>query len=369
MTKQTPISYASSGVQYDSLDLLKRLAQKGALETSKNLNLHDMQELPASRGESAFVWKSGDVYYASVIEGLGTKNLVADKTRAITGKSHYDQIAQDTVAMIVNDLIVVGAAPLVLNAYFACGDSAWINDEERTRDLVTGWAAACQLAGVTWGGGETPGLKGIIEPSTVDLAGSCVGIIQPATRLTLGDKLADGDSILLIESSGIHANGLSLARTIAEQLPKGYATKLKDGKGFGESLLTPTHIYARLVQELFAEGIDIHYMVNITGHGWRKLMRANEEFTYRMTEVPPAHEVFNFIAEHSHNDEQEMYGNFNMGAGFAVYLPKNQAEKAQKIARKNTFESWVAGSVEKGPKRVIIEPKNLTFEGKSLTVR
>lgn len=365
----SPITYKSTGVDYDVMDPLKRLAQLRARETASNLSPFG-QEIEASRGESAYVWEEQDAFRAFAIEGLGTKNRVADETRKITGKTYYDQIAQDTVAMIVNDVIVVGARPQVVNAYFATGSSEWFKDEQRVQDLINGWAKACNLAGAVWGGGETPTLKGIIEQDAIDLSGSCVGIIKPKERLTLGDKLQTGDRIMLVESSGIHANGLTLARVIASRLPEGYATKLPDGTMFGEALLTPAHIYAKLVSDLFEKGIDIHYMANVTGHGWRKLMRANREFTYVIDQIPQPQPEFQFIQKQSQNDDQEMYGNFNMGAGFAIFLPEKDVVKAQETARVNHgFETWKAGWVEEGPRRVVIQPKNIIFEGKTLGVR
>lgn len=363
------IAYASTGVDYSVMDPLKKLAQEMGKQTSKNLSNFNAKEIEESRGESAYVWEEEDCYRAFVIEGLGTKNLVADEMAKVTGKTYYDLIAQDTVAAIVNDIITVGALPQVINAYFGTGDSSWFRNTKRSEDLVKGWAKACNLAGATWGGGETPGLSGIINPETLDLMGACVGIIQPKNRLTLGDKLQAGGAILLIESSGIHANGLSLARSVAKKLPAGYATKLPDGKTFGETLLIPTYIYANAVKDLLDEGTNIHYMVNITGHGWRKLMRANKNFTYFITQIPPIPPIFNFIQEKSGNSDFEMYGNFNMGAGFAIFLPSTQVEKAQSIITKQGFKSLNAGVLQEGLKQVIIKPKNITFKGEDLNLR
>ena len=325
-------SYQASGVDYSKMDPIKILAQKTAKNTGKNLGSFGHQEMPASRGESAYVWEEDDAFRSLVIEGLGTKNLVADAVRKYTGKTHYDTIAQDTIAMIVNDLIVVGAMPQVVNAYFAVGDSNWLADEERARDLITGWAKACDDIGATWGGGETPTLKGIIDPKAIDLGGSAVGIIKPKSNLVLGDKLTAGDAIVLIESSGIHANGISLVRKIADELSEGFQTKLSDGTTFGEAILTPTHLYVELVREVFKAGIEISYMMNITGHGWRKLMRATKEFSYIINELPPVQPVFNFIQEQTDNDDTEMYGNYNMGAGFAIYTPPMNAALVVDVA-------------------------------------
>lgn len=397
MSAENPMSYGSTGVRYDLMDPVKKLAQMRARSTSVNLQRFMMDEVVASRGESAFVWEEPDSYRAFVIEGLGTKNKVADSTRKITGKTHYDTIAQDTVAMIVNDLVVVGARPQVLNAYFAVGSSEWFNDEERARDLVNGWADASNKAGVVWGGGETPTLKGIIEPDSIDLSGAAVGMIKPKEQLTLGDKLTPGDSIILVESNGIHANGLTLARGIAEHvayersrfrkhfpmwarkftekvspvdLAKGYEAELSDGNTYGESLLAPTHIYAGLTEDLYDAGVDIHYMVNVTGHGWRKLMRADRELTYVIDRVPKPQPVFQFIQEKSGNDDREMYGNFNMNAGFAIMAPLKDVGLIREIARdQHNMRSIHAGYVEEGPKRVVIRPKDIIFEEKSLSVR
>lgn len=363
------INYAQTGVDYSVMDPLKKSAQQAGKQTAKNLANFGFKEIEKSRGESAYVWEEENSYRALVIEDLGTKNLVADEMAKITGKTYYETVAQDTIAMIVNDIITVGALPQVINAYFAAGGPEWFMDTKRSEALVQGWAQACTLAGATWGGGETPGLAGIINPETIDLAGACIGIIKPKERLTLGDKLQVDDAIILIESSGIHANGLSLARSIAENLPEGYATQLPDGKMYGEVLLTPTYIYVNLVKALFDAGIDIHYMVNITGHGWRKLMRANKEFTYIINQISPVPQIFDFIQKHSGSSNEDMYGNFNMGGGFAIFISPEQVEKAQEIITNQNFKFWNTGIVKMGPKQVIIKPKNIIFSAETLGVR
>jgi phosphoribosylformylglycinamidine cyclo-ligase len=368
MSKQ-PTTYAQTGVDYSAMDPVKVLAQKSALSTAPNLNAFGASEVSASRGESAYVWEDGDCYRALVIEGLGTKNLVADAMRKVTGKTYYDALAQDTVAMIVNDLIVVGALPQVVNAYFALGDGAWMNDRERAGDLVTGWAAACNAIGATWGGGETPALKGIINPETIDLGGSAVGIINPKERLVLGDKLAAGDAIILVESSGIHANGISFVRHLYEQNPELYKTELSDGRLFGEAILTPTHIYVSLVRSVLEAGIVPHYMVNVTGHGWRKLMRANASFTYKIDHILPAQPEFLHMQKESGVDDAEMYGNFNMGVGFAFFVAPDQADEVIALAAANGVKAIRGGTVIPGEKQVIIKPKNITFSAETLEVR
>lgn len=369
MSKPSTQTYAASGVDYSALDPVKVLAQKQAKTTGANLGAFGMSEVAASRGESAYVWEEPDAYRALVVEGLGTKNLVADAMRGITGKTYYDSLAQDTVAMIVNDLVVVGAMPQVVNAYFALGDGAWMNDRERASDLVNGWAAACNAIGAAWGGGETPALKGIINPNTIDLGGSAVGIINPKDRLVLGDKLAAGDVIVLVESSGIHANGISFVRHLYEKNPKLYETNLPNGRLFGEAILTPTHLYIPLVRDIMEAGVVPHYMVNVTGHGWRKLMRANAEFSYIIDEILEPQPEFTFMQAESGVDDTEMYGNFNMGVGFALYVAPEDAHTVLAQAQEHGLRAIIAGRVETGAKQVVIKPKNITFSEDTLEVR
>ena len=363
------LTYKQSGVDYDAMDPLKRMAQIEGQKTVKNLKFSGFQEYKNSRGESAYVVEGKDSYFECVEEGLGTKSLIADDMRSVTGKTYYDSLAQDTVAMIVNDLITVGAQPITVLAYWAVGNSNWFNDKKRMEDLTKGWAHACNLAEASWGGGETPTLKGIIKTNIIDLAGAAFGIIKPKQRLTLGDELQAGDAIILFQSSGIHANGLTIARKIGSNLPKKYATKISDGEMYGEALLNPTIIYTSLIRQLFEEGIRIHYMVNITGHGWRKIMRHSKNFTYRIRSIPPVPKVIQFIMNKGPVDIKEAYANFNMGAGFAVFVPQKDIKKTIKIAEQNHIKAYNAGSVEKGQKQIIIEPLKIVYKGDLLKVK
>ncbi|MEX2014522.1 MAG: AIR synthase-related protein [Candidatus Saccharimonadales bacterium] len=355
-------------VDYDVADPAKVLAQKEGRATAKNMPF-GFSEIEGTRGESAYVFDMGDSYGALVQEGLGTKSLIAQALYRETGKSYFSEIAKDTVAAIINDLISVGATPVVSNAYWSSSSYKWLEDKGLTNGFIKGWRAACDEANVVWGGGETQALSGIVKEGALELAGSAFGIIKDKKRLVSESKLKDGDAIIFIESSGVHANGISLAREIADKAEKGYLTKLSDGRTFGEALLTPTHIYANAINKLFEAGCELHYLSNITGHGWRKIMRAGREFTYEITNIPTPPSEFDFIAKYSGNNEKEMYGNYNMGAGYAVYLPEEDAQKAVDIIKKSGFNAWLAGNIKAGKKQVKINSKNITFEGSSLGVR
>ncbi len=364
-----PLTYEQAGVNYDLIDPLKVAAQRAAASTAGALAIHGFTEVAASRGESAYVVDVGPFYLASIVECLGSKAIVADEMAALTGRSAYDAIAQDTIAMAVNDLITVGATPLVVQAYWAAGGSDWFGDATRAQALVAGWKRACDVCRVAWGGGETPALAGIVEAGRVDLAASCTGLVNPKTRLTLGDKLGPGDAIVLLASSGIHANGLSLARKLVERLPQGYLTEVAPGLSYGDALLAPTLLYSPVTEALAKAGIVPHYAANITGHGWRKLMRHPSALTYRFNTLPPVPAVLQFIQQHTGQDAHEAYGTLNMGAGFALYLAAGDAQRAVEVSRAQGIDAWVAGVVEAGPKRVVIEPVGVTFEGAELQLR
>jgi phosphoribosylformylglycinamidine cyclo-ligase len=366
---EPPLTYEAAGVVYDLIDPLKVQAQRAAAATAANLAAHGLREVAASRGESAYVVDAGPFYLASIVECLGSKAIVADQMQRLTGRSYYAQIAQDTIAMAVNDLITVGATPLVVQAYWAAGGSDWFADAERAGALVQGWKQACDDCGVAWGGGETPALAGIVADGRIDLAAACTGIVSPKTRLTLGERLAPGDAIVLLTSSGIHANGLSLARRLAERLPQGYLTPIDGASTFGEALLAPTLLYPKVTEALHRAGITPHYCANITGHGWRKLMRHPRALGYRIHTVPPVPPVLRFVQERASLSDEEAYGTLNMGAGFALFVDPNEAQAAVGVAQAQGIAAWVAGEAHSGPKRVVIEPLGLAFEGESLQLR
>ena len=372
-TNTGALSYAQAGVAYDLIDPLKVSAQRAAAATAGHLDAHGFREVAASRGESAYVIDVGPFYLASIVECLGSKALVADEMHQLTGKSYYEAIAQDTIAMAVNDLITVGATPLVVQAYWAAGGSEWFGNAERAQALVAGWKRACDLCGVAWGGGETPALAGIVEAGRIDLAAACTGIVNPKERLSVGDKLGAGDAIVLLASSGIHANGLSLARKLVERLPQGYLTPLggpHDAQlNYGEALLAPTLLYAPVTEALYRAGITPHYCANITGHGWRKLLRHPATFTYRIHTVPEVTPVLRFIQRHSGQDDREAYSTFNMGAGFALFVQAGDAARCVEVARAHGVDACIAGAVEAGPKQLLIEPLGIRFDTTDLQLR
>ncbi|MDP1834200.1 MAG: AIR synthase related protein [Candidatus Moranbacteria bacterium] len=367
-------TYAGTGVDYNKIDPWKRLALEAALPTADNLSQHGFSEVRESRGESAYVVDVGPFMLAFVEEGLGTKNKVAEDMMALAramhgleGRTYHGSIMVCNAAMALNDLSTVGAAPFVSMMHLAAGDAKFFTNEKRNKDIVDGHAEACDLAGCVWGGGESPMLRDIIFPGTAVYAGSATGVINPKSNILLGSKIRPKDAIIIFYSSGIHANGLTLCRDIEELLDKGYMTELPSGITYGEALLEPTIIYAPLVN---ACAHLSHYAINITGHGWRKFMRAQQSFRYIIKNIPTPQEIFGFIMEHGKVSLREAYGNLNMGAGFALIVPPENVEEVLRIAGNLDFTALDAGYVEASEKKeVVIEPLDITFNEEELNVR
>ena len=364
--KNNKITYAQVGDDYDTKDPIKKIAQSSASKTATNLNKHFFSELIGTRGESAYVFKNKNITLATVIEGLGTKNLVADAINS-SKKSYYDVIGYDTVATIINDLVSVGATPLTIHAYWAVEDNSWFNNKKRFYDLVKGWKKACDISGVSWGGGETPTLKGIMQKDTCELGGSAVGVIK--NKIITDRDLKDGDRIILLKSNGINANGLSLAREIAKNLPNGYATKVTDSQTYGEMLLKKTNIYADLISSLLDKKIEIHYISNITGHGLRKIMRSKRNFTYTIEKIFPKPLLFKFMQEQSGLSDEEAYGTWNMGQDYCLILPKKSVALALDTITKHNFQALDAGFITAGKRQVVLVQKNVTFSSETLDLK
>jgi phosphoribosylformylglycinamidine cyclo-ligase len=370
---QEGASYRAAGVDYDALDAGKRLAMAKALSTSGLLRARGGRALDASRGEPAFVFELGPQTFAFVVEGLGTKSIVARHVLERQGLDRFAEVAYDAVAAILNDLCCVGALPLVVNAYFATGASEWYLKDQRAASLLEGWRRACADAGCVWGGGESPSLPGLLAAEDIELAGAAVGAVPAGRSPILGEQLGAGDEIVLVASSGLHANGASLARLVAARLPDGYATELPSdpstsdrrsaGTTLGEALLEPSLMYVPLVAALLEADVGLSYISHVTGHGLLKLMRPPRQLTYRIEHLPEVPRVLSFLAQEAGLDAQAAYSTFNMGAGYALYCKPGGGEAIVRTAERLGLSALVAGRVEEGPRQVILEPASVRFAG------
>ncbi len=362
-------------VDYDKLDPFKEESIKRLKGTLNNPNRLGVHIVPETIGETAVAVgiKYVDFYLAFNIEGLGTKNMIAEvmaeKERIGAGigidrRKLFAGLGRDEMAMTLNDLTAIGATPILFEPIVATGDSNYLTDSEISAGIIDGFEYGANYAKVAIPGGETPTLKGIVGANTIDVAGASMGIIQPKSRLTTGRNLESGLTIFGISSSGVHSNGISLTRKIAEKTREGYFTKLPSGRTIGEALLTPTVIYSPLVESLFDGEVDVRYMQPITGHGWAKIMRKNKPLRYVIEAVPQPQEEFKFLQEQGPVDDEEAYQTWNMSIGLVVMAPSNDASRVRRAAEKNNLESYELGTIEDGEREVLIAPKGITYRAK-----
>lgn len=357
------MTYAASGVDYGALDPAKLLGQLYGSQTVGGPKWLGVEPQEHRRGESAYILKLPHGHLAHVEEGLGTKILMADILYRLTGANGgYHCVSLDTIAMIVNDMITLGVPPVSLQMHLGVGSGEWLKDKTRIEALMQGWRDGCLDSGVVWTGGETPALKDIINPDSAVLAGSAVGFL-PDPYLPFEEEICEGDKIIAIASSGVHANGISLVRQIGANLPEQEMIEL-----YNEALV-PTLIYVRLINEMIRRHIRPSYAIHVTGHGWRKFMRANSAFTYRITTLLPVQPIFGKIQSLGNVQDREMWGNYNMGTGFGLIVRPYDVASVLAAAKDSGFIAEEIGLVEAGPKRVIIEPANVTFEGESMALR
>ena len=353
-------------VDYEKLDPVKRAAIEtfsGTLEKPERLG---MRIVPETLGEPAIAidFPEQDFMLGFNVEGLGTKNMIADSmSKDPRGKrvKYYESIGVDCLAMSTNDLAAIGADAFVYGDILSSGDSNWFSDLEKSKAVLKGFKDAAEEIGLAVPCGETPTLKGVVNDETIDMAGASIGLIKPKERLTYGQNLAADDTIIGLESSGIHSNGVSLARKVAETLPDGYFTKMPSGSIFGEELLKPTILYTRVLMEMLDKS-EVHYLSPITGHGWKKIMRAKKPFSYKIGFVPLVSELFKFLVEKGGIEEKEAYFTWNMGLGYAIISPKESKDKLLSISEKHGIKAFELGSVKEGSKRVEIKPKGIVFE-------
>jgi phosphoribosylformylglycinamidine cyclo-ligase len=224
------------------------------------------------------------------------------------------------MAMNVNDLYVMNMEPVAFVDYIAT-DSISV---EKLAQIGVGLNEGARQANVGIVGGETATLKGLVNG--LDLAGTCLGV-QQKDRIVTGEKIRAGDKVVGVPSTGIHSNGLSLARRVAEE-HGGYDTKLHSGKTVGRELLTPTRIYHESLTA--ASACEVHGMCHITGGGLLNFTRLTQ-LGFRFTDplAPPA--IFRWMQEAAGISDNEMYRTFNMGMGFAYVVPESSVQPLRKV--------------------------------------
>ncbi len=286
---------------------------------------------------------------ATSTDGVGTKVAIA---QAI---DKHDTVGLDLVGMVVDDIVVVGAKPLFMTDYIACGRVV----PERVADLVRGIAAGCRQTGTALVGGETAEHPGLLGPDDYDLAGAATGVVE-ASRMLGAERVRTGDAVLALASSGLHSNGYSLVRHLVSRTGIRYGDHSAElGTTWGEALLEPTRLYtAPLLRLVTALGPStgsgsggVHALSHVTGGGIAaNLARVLPQGTWvevdRSTWSPPP--VFHVLAEAGGLDLHSTEGTWNLGVGFLAVVSQEQADAAASALAEEGIAAWRVGTVESG---------------------
>lgn len=358
MKPKVSLSYAQAGVDTAKEEYaLKRLLKW----TERSFSLRTDLGCPKLKtGYFANVIDIGEgIGLAISTDGVGTKILVAQ----MVGK--YNTIGIDCIAMNVNDIICVGAEPLSMTDYIAIEDPHPDLLEEIGKGLYEG----AKIAKVSISGGEMAQVKEMIRGSRngygLDLVGTCVGKV-PLDKIIIGQNIEEYDVVIGLRSSGIHSNGLTLARKVFFEKANFEIDKhVKElGRTIGEELLEPTHIYVPEITEMLTRDLNLKALINITGDGFLNLTRVEADVGYVIDFLPEPQPIFSLLQEFGDIDKAEMFTVYNMGIGFCVISPQSEVDAIMSIAKKHGVDSYRIGyAVEDPEKKVVIQPEKLIGKG------
>ncbi|ASJ11619.1 phosphoribosylformylglycinamidine cyclo-ligase [Thermococcus thioreducens] len=327
------LTYAQAGVDDEKTTKALRGIISLAKETFR-FRKGKLGEPAENLGHYAALMDFGEFYLAMTTDGVGTKVLVAEAV----GK--FDTIGIDMVAMNVNDLLCVGAEPIALVDYLVVREP----DDKVFAGIAKGLYEGARQAGTAIVGGETAVMPDLING--LDLAGTAIGIVRKEEVIT-GEEIKPGDAVIGIASSGIHSNGLTLARKLL--IPKYGLDYEYEGRKLWEWLLEPTRIYVGAVLELI-ESVEVHGLAHITGGGLTNLKRLTSHgFSL---EMPPIEGIFKLIHENGVPLE-EMFRVFNMGVGMIAVVPAEERENALDVLNRH-FEAFELGTVTERPGIVVM---------------
>lgn len=341
MTESSPNRYAEAGVDTEAGDLAVELMKSAVSKT------HGPQVVGGFGGfaglfDASFLKAYDKPLLATSTDGVGTKVAIAQAL------DKHDTIGQDLVGMVVDDIVVVGARPLFMTDYIACGKVV----PERIADIVRGIAEACTATGTALVGGETAEHPGLLGPDDYDVAGAAVGVVEADAALG-PQRVSPGDVVVAIASSGLHSNGYSLVRHILAGANMEYTQhSLELGRSIGEALLEPTRLYTRpLLNVLDAMPGAIHSLSHVTGGGMaanlaRVLPQGSWAEVERTTWSPPP--VFHVLAGLGGLDLGETEGTWNLGVGMFAVVEASAAERMIAHLEADGLPSWICGSVSIG---------------------
>jgi phosphoribosylformylglycinamidine cyclo-ligase len=327
------LSYKDAGVDIDAGNaLVERI--KGVVKKTRR------PEVMGGIGGFGALCEIPEGYKQPVLvagtDGVGTKLRLA-----IDLKKH-DTVGIDLVAMCVNDLIVQGAEPLFFLDYYATGKL----DVDTAADVVTGIGKGCEISGCALIGGETAEMPGMYDGEDYDMAGFCTGVVEKS-KIIDGTKVAAGDQLIALASSGPHSNGFSLIRKVLE-VSHADTNQVIDGKTLGEHLLEPTRIYVKPLLELFKQ-VDVHALSHITGGGfWENIPRVLPESAKAVVKGDSWQwpSVFSWLQENGNITTHEMYRTFNCGVGMVLVVPADELENSLNILKDLGENAWYLGEIQ-----------------------
>lgn len=327
------LSYKDAGVDIDAGNaLVERI--KGVVKKTRR------PEVMGGIGGFGALCEIPEGYKQPVLvagtDGVGTKLRLA-----IDLKKH-DTVGIDLVAMCVNDLIVQGAEPLFFLDYYATGKL----DIDTAADVVTGIGKGCEISGCALIGGETAEMPGMYDGEDYDMAGFCTGVVEKS-KIIDGTKVAAGDQLIALASSGPHSNGFSLIRKVLE-VSNADTNQVIDGKTLGEHLLEPTRIYVKPLLELFKQ-VDVHALSHITGGGfWENIPRVLPESAKAVVKGDSWQwpTVFSWLQENGNITTHEMYRTFNCGVGMVLVVPADQLDNSLNILKDLGENAWHLGEIQ-----------------------
>ena len=331
-----PLTYRDAGVDIDAGDALVEALKPIA---AKTMRPGVMAGLGGFGALFALSGKYRDPVLVSGTDCVGTKLLLA------IALDRHDDIGIDLVAMCANDIVVQGAEPLFFLDYFASGRL----DTRKAERIIAGIGRGCELAGAALVGGETAEMPGMYADQDYDLAGFCVGVVE-REKLIDGSRVAPGDQIIGLRSSGPHSNGYSLIRSVLRRQESDLDQSL-GSRTLADILLTPTRIYVKSLLALQAV-VDVHAMAHITGGGLPGNVPRVIPATLRAVvdksawEWPP---IFSWLQEGGAIPEDEMYRTFNCGIGMVVIVAPDQATRTMELLRAQGEDAVAIGFIEAGP--------------------
>lgn len=327
------LTYRDAGVDIDAGDALVQRIKTVAKRTRR-------PEVLGGLGGFGALCEIPEKYQSPVLvsgtDGVGTKLKLAVEYGI------HSSIGIDLVAMCVNDLIVTGAEPLFFLDYYATGKL----DVESAAEVVSGIGLGCEMAGCSLIGGETAEMPGMYEGNDYDLAGFCVGVVEKSGIID-GSKVAAGDRLVALPSSGIHSNGYSLVRKVIEARKIDVGSTNIDGKPLPEVLLEPTRIYVKTLLKLI-EALPVHAIAHITGGGLTEnLPRVFPSGLQAKIDLGSWNmpKIFQWLQQQANVDANEMLKTFNCGVGMILVLPDEQAQNAVDFLSTLGEDAWVIGEI------------------------